>query len=207
MHATVHDGLLRIAMLFIENLDLPDFEIRDIRLTGSLANFNWTTYSDFDVHVVTDYSTLGCDDVAEALYKAKKTIWNEHHDITVNGHEVEMYIEDTANRPHSIGVFSILKNQWIAKPKLVDPEYDKRAIDRKAQLMIDMIQRTLRRSKNASDYKQTLDKVYRIRQSGLEAGGEFSTENLAFKVLRNLGWIDRLRKGYDKIIDTTLSIR
>jgi hypothetical protein len=203
----VHERLLDIAELFVDYLDLPDFDVDDVRLTGSLANFNWTKFSDFDLHIVTDYSKLNCDNIAEALYKAKKTIWNDNHDITINGHDVELYIEDTAKPPHSAGMFSVLDNQWITKPGYMPPTVDKRAVDRKVQVMMDLITQTVRSAQNPNDYKQAIEKVYRMRQNGLEAAGEFSTENLAFKVLRNLGYIDNLRKGYDRFVDATLSLK
>ena len=143
MVAEVRERLVDIAQLFVDYLDLPDFEVNDVVLTGSLANFNYTPYSDFDLHVVTDYSKLQCDDVAEVLYNAKKTIWNDRHDVTIHGYDVELYIEDTAQPPVSSGMFSILENQWIKKPEMVDPRYDKTAVNRKAQNMIDVIQMTL----------------------------------------------------------------
>jgi len=46
------------------------------------------------------------------------------------------------------------------------------------------------------------DKIKKMRQSGLEAGGEFSNENLIFKVLRRTGYIEKLYdlqlKAYDR---------
>ena len=49
--------LLKIANTFVNYLEIPNFKILDIVLTGSLANYNWTKYSDFDIHVVTDYAS------------------------------------------------------------------------------------------------------------------------------------------------------
>ena len=36
---------------FIENLDI-EVDIEDIRFTGSLANYNWSNYSDIDLHII-----------------------------------------------------------------------------------------------------------------------------------------------------------
>lgn len=202
----VRERLIDIAQIFVDYLDMPEFEIEDVRLTGSMANFNWTQFSDFDLHIVTDYKALQCDDVAEALYAAKKTIWNNKHDITINGHDVELYIEDSARPPHSAGMYSILEDEWIDRPEYVNPGYDHAAVDRKVKGMIDMLQKILRRADSVDDYKRAVSKVYSMRQAGLESGGEFSTENLAFKVLRNLGWIDRLRNAQDQFIDRTYSL-
>lgn len=206
LNPEIREKLINIAEIFIDYLELPEFEIEDVVLTGSMVNFNWTKFSDFDLHVVTDYSKLECDDIAETLYHAKKTIWNDRHDIMIGGHEVELYIEDTAKPPHSAGVFSVLNNKWISKPEFLPPEYDKKAVNRKVQVMIDLIEKTLRRSQNPLEIKKIIEKIYRMRQGGLELAGEFSTENLAFKVLRNMGFLEKLRDSYNQSIDQKMSI-
>ena len=38
----VRERLLEIAEFFIEYLEVPDFDVHDIVLTGSLANYNYT---------------------------------------------------------------------------------------------------------------------------------------------------------------------
>jgi len=202
----VRERLIDIAQLFVDYLEMPSIEIDDVRLTGSMCNFNWTKYSDFDLHVVTDYSALNCDDLAEALYKSKKTIWNERHDITVNGHEVELYVEDTANPPHSAGMFSIIDDRWLSKLNIFDPDYDQQAVNKKVQTGIDLLQKTVHQARRVEDFEQAIQKIYRMRQSGLETNGEFSTENLAFKVLRNMGWLERIRNARDQFVDKAYSL-
>jgi len=206
MDPQVRRQLLDIAEVFVEYLEIPDFKQQDIYLTGSLANFNYTNYSDFDLHVVTDYRDLKCDDVAEALYRAKKHIWNDQHNITIYGYEVELYVEDSQHQGHSAGIFSVLNNRWVSKPEFVPPQYDQHAVKKKTQNMIDLLSKTIRRSTSPEDFKQAAAKLYRMRQSGLDAGGEFSTENLAFKAVRNMGWIDRLRRAEAHAIDTNCSL-
>ena len=206
MHPEVRERLLDIAQLFVDYLELPDFDVEDVRLTGSMCNFNWTKFSDFDLHIVTDYSALDSNNIAEALYNAKKTIWNDRHDITIHGYDVELYIEDSAKPPHSAGMFSVYDNQWIVKPEMVNPEYDHAAVNNKVKAGIDLLQKTIRGADSVDDFDRAIAKIYRMRQSGLEAGGEFSTENLAFKVLRNMGWIERLRDARAEFIDKTYSI-
>ena len=103
--------LLKIANTFVNYLEIPNFKILDIVLTGSLANYNWTKYSDFDIHVVTDYADLECDDLVDAFYQAKKKIWNDAHDITIKSHEAELYVEDVDQPPVSGGIYSILENK------------------------------------------------------------------------------------------------
>ena len=45
--------LTKIATDFINGLSVP-VEVEDIRFTGSLANFNWSKYSDVDLHIVVE---------------------------------------------------------------------------------------------------------------------------------------------------------
>ena len=54
----VKKQLLKIADDFFDSLDIPWVDIKDIRLTGSLANYNWSEYSDLDVHLIVDYNDV-----------------------------------------------------------------------------------------------------------------------------------------------------
>ena len=136
----VQTQLLKIAELFIHYLDIDDFDVKDIVLTGSMVNYNWTQFSDFDLHVVTDYRLLHDIDFAEAFYRAKKTIWNNEHDITIYGHEVELYVEDRNEPPVSGGLFSVLHNQWIKTPEHKNPNINDTAVLRKVMELKDQIE-------------------------------------------------------------------
>ena len=50
----VRKALMRIAEEFIDFLG-DDVFVEDIHLTGSLANFNWSEFSDFDLHIIVDF--------------------------------------------------------------------------------------------------------------------------------------------------------
>ena len=60
IHPGLRNRLLVIAQDFYEALKV-DIPIEDIQLTGSLANYNWTKYSDFDVHVLFDFTKINED--------------------------------------------------------------------------------------------------------------------------------------------------
>ena len=51
-----------------------------------------------------------------------------------------------------------------------------------------------------------MEELRRLRKAGLEANGEHSVENLAFKLLRARGQIDKLRKYIDKLQSAELSL-
>lgn len=202
----VREKLIEIADRFVEYLDIDEFNIEDIVLAGSMANYNYTHFSDFDLHVVTKYSDLECDNLAEKFYKAKKQLWNDSHDITIHDHDVELYVEDVLEPPNSLGIYSIMNDEWVSLPHHEPPIFDYNSVAVKAKNLANDISEMLRSDPTPEGFKKFLEKLVKFRKSGLEAGGEFSTENLAFKVLRNSGQLDRLRQAYSSVIDKNLSI-
>jgi len=198
--------LLQSAKIFVDYLDIPGFRLFDVILTGSMTNFNYTEYSDFDVHLVTSYNDLECDDLAEAFYRAKKQLWNDQHNVTIRGHDVELYVEDINQPPVSAGIYSLLDDKWIKKPKYQVPEIDKSAVKSKVKDLIKQIDSTIESADDPEDILRIADKLRDLRKSGLKKGGEFSVENLAFKILRNKGYIDRLYKEFNRQQDINLSI-
>ena len=54
--------------------------------------------------------------------------------------------------------------------------------------------------------KNILKDINDYRNAGLDRAGEFSTENIVFKLLRSKGYIDRVREAINKVYDTSLSI-
>jgi len=203
----VREHLLKIAEIFEHYLEIPNFEVQDIVLTGSMANYNYTQYSDFDLHVVTNYNDLQCDDVAEALYRAKKDIWNNQHDISIRGHEVELYIEDTATPPVSGGVYSLLNDAWIKEPEYNPPTINNTAVNAKVTDLIKQITVAIATADDPADLKRIRDRLRIMRRSGLDREGEFGVENLAFKILRNQGYLDQLNQAYLNQQDSALSLK
>jgi hypothetical protein len=198
-------ALLRIARVFVDYLEIPDFTLTDIVLTGSMANYNYTRYSDFDIHVVSDYTALDADSVVEAFYQAKKRIWNDAHNITVRGHDTELYVEDTRRPPVSGGVYSILNGQWLKRPTYNPPDIDDSAVNRKVADLKRQIADAIS-SNNVEHMRHIIDKIGAMRQSGLATAGEFGTENLAFKILRNMGYIEKIHKAHVQQQDKNLSL-
>ena len=204
LRVDVRYKLLEIAKRFIEYLEVPKFKLEDIILRGSLVNYNYTQYSDFDLHVVTDFSTLDCD-ITEAFYLAKKKIWNDEHDITIRGHEVELYVEDKAAKNVSEGTYSVLDADWLRTPKYQQPDIDDRAVSAKARDLMTQINRAVKQG-SVEDITRLQDKIRNMRQAGLDASGEFSTENLAYKIIRNKKFLDKLYKTKNSKVDQELSL-
>lgn len=201
----VHIKLLQIAKKFVDYLEIPNFKVLDVVLTGSMANYNWTKFSDFDVHIVTNYGDLECDDLAEAFYQAKKKIWNDAHDITIHGFDTELYVEDVNEPPVSAGTYSLMNDKWLKVPKFNPPEINDSSVNKKVSSLIKEIKVALK-SDNSTDVKHVTDKIRKMRRAGLDTAGEFSTENLAFKILRNQGYLNKLNTAYLNKQDNELSI-
>ncbi len=202
--------LLRIAEDFYKKLDIPA-DILNITLTGSMANYNWTDKSDLDLHILIDYSAV--DENTELVKKylsEAKTNWNRNHEIMIDGHEVEIYVQDINEPHHSTGVYSIMDNDWLIIPEPAEFEVSEDAIEQKyksIQDTIKMIEKLQKEKKYEEVYGDTdrlKGKIRNYRQSGLETGGEFSVENLVFKALRNGGELEKLsdlkREAYDNMM-------
>jgi hypothetical protein len=204
--------LLEIADNFINFLGV-DVDIEDITMTGSLSNYNWSSFSDIDLHVLIDFDSVNIDKkVLRELFNAKQGMWNSLHDIEVYGYEVELYAQD-ANEPHfSTGVYSVMNNEWLVSPNRIEDTFDDNKLLQKSLTWMDMIDGVERKS-YLQDSEETLkmiqkikDKLKKFRKCGLEDKGEFSYENLVFKFLRRNGYLGKLSELKNKITDETLSL-
>ena len=208
---SVRRRLLAIARDFVEEVEFLQTDILDIVLTGSMASYNWTKKSDLDLHILVDFSTIDRNtELVKKYVNAKKTVWNNKHEIRIFGFEVEVYIQD-ANEPHySTGIYSVKKDEWIEKPSQIEPEIDVMNIQKKAATLMDDVDEVYELFTNEEyepAYKlaeKIKDKIRKFRQAGLESGGAYSVENLAFKVLRRNEYLRKLSSlkvmSYDKMM-------
>ena len=194
-------------MNFFEGLDLEQIEVLDIVLTGSIANYNWSEYSDIDIHIIVDFEQVDENiKLVKDFFNAKKSVWNNQHEILVMGYEVELYVQDV-NEPHAAtGMYSVLNNEWLVKPNKFKPEINWDDISLKVESLDDQIDR-VEASFEDGDYEPAIrlqQRLKKFRKSGLETAGEFSVENLAFKVLRRSGsigdLIDIKHRSYDAMM-------
>jgi predicted nucleotidyltransferase len=199
--------LLKAALAFVEFLDLPDIKVEDVIFTGSNAAYNYTDFSDLDVHVIVNYQKIICPTIAENFFSTKKTLWNETHDISVRNYPVEFYVEDTANPVTANGVYSLLKGKWIRVPTPDEPVFNDSAVLSKVEQYANEIDDVLKDEHPLQSRVEALrDRIHRMRKAGLAKAGEFSVENLAFKALRNLGYMDRLYNASTEATDRELSL-
>lgn len=209
MKPKVRKGLLTIAEEFIDYLG-DDIFVGDIVLTGSLSNFNWSEYSDFDLHILVDLQQYEKDaPLYKELFDLKKFIFNERHNIKIFGYDVELYAQDTEEVHTSSGVYSIMNDEWVNIPEKMKFEIDPKVLKNKIECWTDKIEKATE-TEDIDDDIDVLDnlkkKLKEYRKSGLDKDGELSYENLVFKFLRRSGHIQKLFDSTNKAVDKKLSI-
>lgn len=212
LNSRIKGKLLTIANDFYDGTDL-ETEIKDIHLTGSLANYNYNDYSDFDVHILVDFSEINDDDdLVRKSLDGLRFIWNTKHDITIQGHEVELYIQDEKEKHTASGLYSLMNSEWIKEPVYKQPTIDDIEVKEKTEIYQKDIDRLDKLSNGDTelaeidiyfDYAKKLKtKIHQGRKEGLDSKqAEYSVENLVFKELRNSGHFGVLIELIDKLYD------
>ena len=222
-HLDVHirRALLVIAKDFIDEYNLGEYEIDDIIMTGSLANYNWSEeFSDVDLHIVMDTTQLSEDpSLAKSISDAMRNLWNKTHtDISVGGFPVELYIQDTHEPHKSSGVYSLLYDEWRTFPSLdkLSGEIEEDEIKtRTAEYMnlideIEMLYNDIDPLKMYHICAKLMDKIKAERTSGFtndDDAAELTTGNLIFKSLRRSGHIEKLIDIKRRCFDRARSIK
>jgi len=204
----IRNKLVDIANEFIGSLsDDDNIFIDDIVLLGSLTNYNWSEYSDFDLHIMVDLSQFDDQsDLYKKIFDLKKDKFNTTHDIKIVGFDVELYVQSIDEDNESSGIYSLIDDEWISKPDRENPIIDKKMLKRKALGWIDKINNAIESSNDVNPLKKLKDKLKTYRKSGLEKEGEFSYENLVFKILRRTGHIEKLINAINTTFDKKFSM-
>jgi hypothetical protein len=213
MHAEVREALLAVAGDFVEGLSI-DVQPEDIRLTGSLANYNWSKYSDVDLHVIVNFSDVDEDqDLVEGYFNSAAALWNLRHDIKAKGYDVEIYVENVGEEHIATGLYSVLNGEWIKVPP--DDQGDKIDFDAVKKKASGIMRQIAELEKLEADPEEAVslaekvkEKIRRMRRSGLRTRkGQYSTGNIAFKVLRRNGSLEKLSNIKNDAYDTSMSIK
>jgi ADP-ribose pyrophosphatase YjhB (NUDIX family) len=209
LKGSIRQKLLQIAEDFIEGTPIEG-RIEDITFTGSLAGYNYHDESDIDLHLLVDFDED--DEILQKLMNAIRINWNDNHDIFIEGHEVEIYVQDANEKHYSAGVYSISDDKWLVEPEKEEVLLDYDAIVNKAQGLSDEIDAISvdfeagRLEKVQKSVERLREKMKKMRSSGLEDEGIYSVENLAFKLLRNSGQIGKLMNLGNDSYDSSMSI-
>lgn len=197
-----------IADMFIKYLKIPTSTVSDIILTGSSVNYNWTDMSDIDLHIVIDIDELtkDCPEYLDEYLHAKRKIWNDRHDIKIRGMEVELYPQDTKDVNISSGFYSLKEDRWLRVPKYEKPKINDFAVKHKVAILMNEIDDIISHGV-PEDADEMRTKLALMRRSGLSTPeAEYSVENLAFKTLRNNGYIEKLMNFSEEALDKKLSL-
>jgi hypothetical protein len=198
----VRNKLLAIAADFQEFLGVDDLQLKDITVSGSNAAYSYTPHSDIDLHLVVERPDNA---VYRELFDAKKYQYNDEHNITIGGYDVELYVQD-ADQPHvSQGIYSVLDDDWIAVPRRRRAVVDDMSVQHKYEDIGHRVEQAIE-SNDLQRVTATIEKLKQIRKAGLEANGEFGPENLAYKMLRKQGYIQRLFDRRNELHDAELSL-
>ena len=197
--------LKTIAQDFLQEMGIHDLDVRDITISGSNAAYSYTDHSDLDLHILVNMKDLPDDDIYHEFFKAKKDLYNDSHDITINGIPVELYIQDASEPVTSLGEYSIKDKKWLRLPTKRRANFDQTATKSKYIKLLDIIDTALQSNK-IGKVNKVLKKIKQYRQAGLDKGGEFSPENLAYKALRSRGYITKLYDLRDRLHSKHLSL-
>ena len=221
LNPNISKRLMKIVREFLEGLELPVEHTEgeglmtalaeDVRLTGSMANYNWSKYSDVDAHIVIDFSKIDENvELVKAFFDSARWRWNELHDIMIYGHEVEIFVENVGHVTHSAGIYSIMNDEWVQEPDPARVDIDFETAQKKSgdiETQVGHIQNSIDdEPREALDSIERLKKkIRRMRKAGLDSPAqEYSAENIAFKILRREETLDRLNSMkydvYDKIL-------
>ena len=209
MKPGIRDSLLKIVEDYIEFTNI-DVDVEDVTLTGSLSNFNWSPFSDVDLHILVDFKNENL--LLKKYLDSRRIIWNSLRDITIKDFDVEIYAQDM-NEPHfASGVYSVLYNDWLVQPKKDEVMIDVEKILSKTKNWMEKIDKIERDAKKG-DPEEILDRIVKLkdkikkyRGGGLKDRGEYSYENLTFKFLRRNDYLKKINDVRNTLIDKTLTV-
>jgi hypothetical protein len=206
MRPEVRRKLLAIAKDFKQSLGLSDLEVKDITLSGSNAGYTYTPHSDIDLHLVVDVPRNETDEVYRELFNAKKYQYNDEHNLSIGGYPVELYVQPANQTHHSQGIYSVVNNDWTAIPRKRESTVNDGAVKSKYELMKHRIDSAID-SNDINRLTRTAARIKQMRQAGLDKNGELGPENLAYKMLRTQGLIEKLYTARTAAKDQQLSLQ
>ena len=206
----VLEKLRETAKLFIDEVEQGEFKLGvvDIILVGSNASYNYSDLSDIDLHIVYNSDEFGSNNkfFISQYFDSFRSLFNLTHKIFIKNCKVEVYLEDWVNKGVYNGIYSILHNQWTQYPSKQEIIIDTKAVDAKFESYKNSVTNLTSLPGNYHEALSLYKNIFRLRRNSLRDGGEFCTENLAFKKLRNEGFIDTLRDYIRSEKDKDLSI-
>ena len=214
--------LLNIADDFWQEVGVNWVKPEDILLMGSICNYNWSEFSDIDMHLIVDFSKVDeRTDFVKEYFDAKKTMWNDIHgeSLKIHGFPIEIYVQDVGEENASNAVYSLTSNEWIKEPSPNQIEsiglnkYDIKRLAAKIMTRIDDLWDEFDDTDDMHQIEEIGKKVDRLRKAiknmrkkSLEIEGEMGVGNLAFKVLRRTEYMGKLIELKNAVYDVLNTI-
>ena len=196
--------IVEIIEQFISTCDIP-INMVDAHLVGSNASYNYTQYSDLDVHIISNFDLIDAPkEVLQVVYNALKAKFNAEYDISIRGVDVEIYVEDIRSTAVSNGIYSLYEDKWIKFPKkLTDiPEVE---IEPEFSVWKEKFQNAIN-NENSDSIVNVINDIYILRKNSLDAEGEYGKGNHIFKEIRNCGLLDAAKDAYKACRSKELTI-
>lgn len=210
MRPEVQASLKKTGLQYFGRLEqkLPCVKLKDILFTGSLSNYNYTSFSDVDLHLTVDIADCKC----KALVSEYITLMNYYHHET----EEEVFLR----RPMQVTVimanqdkgqdsrYSVLQAKWVVMPEPGRKvPYSKQALSDYVMAYHEQIRElkalfhTDPKAFDCERAQSLFSKLKQERAAGLKgARGYDSIENTAYRVIRSVGDLSTL---YDLSLCTT----
>ena len=105
--------------------------------------------------------------------------------------------------------YSLVNMKWVKEPENPPVTIDRERVLRKAESIQELIDDMLHEEPSEElleDIEALKKRIRDMRQAALAKGGEFAPENLAFKVLRNNGYLEKLSQLNKTAQETLLSV-
>jgi hypothetical protein len=105
------------------------------------------------------------------------------------------------------GVYDVSNDEWIQAPVNLQLDFNSDPLlQKKVEYYKQMIDKLIVDKADSDTMDKVKDKIRGMRGAAIEKGGEFSFENLVFKELRNLGYLDKMDEYEKEMKDKDLSL-
>lgn len=192
-------------------LPISSSDVHDICIHGSLANYYYDKHSDVDICVVADLTKLRekLPELNHSLFfHVTQRAWKSIFNPTIFGHDVDIFIFDLPRFQSEVTVaadtyYSLPADRWLVAPKKI-PIYEHKHLKQMAYKRYRVIMRQCKYIlKNKMEhefvdaYLSTLKK--HRRRSALDPHGcEITSTQMAFKMARNTGIFNKMRRASRK---------
>jgi hypothetical protein len=205
LNGEVEEKLLKIADIFVDKIETP-INIKNIFLTGSLATYQWNSLSDLDLHIIVDVLDEKCLDTVDDYFDTKSKNFNKERNIFLKGFKVEVNMKREEAKLEGKAIYDLINREWYVKP--IQPtrnmnDHEVLTIVSRIQFEIDT---AINNRSQDEVFKSIRKRIKKMRVDGLQSEGEYSVGNLAFKLLRNTGYIKKLFDSKRKFEDEQLSV-